>query len=284
MTWSPDGKILALANTVHLRIVSIEGAELNVLQNPAPECRIPVFELPPSITFTSDGSALWAGCGIDDAQTSIVGAIKLSVPTLQVIDKIVFPLPEFGKRTGAYSYRMQVVGTSVVMSSILLSFDDTPTGPKEIRSYLNVYDLETRRQMFPYKRIFAPKSEPLAFANKLAFGTRKVGTMWSISSARHAVEIMAIDSHDQAVALGDEEELEGAETDNLYFVAEGKLLIGTLRSGSPTIGGLVVWDAQNGKVMQHVKSGSVFLSALSQDGQMMVTTVGSDLNFYRIMQ
>jgi WD40 repeat protein len=284
MAWNPDNNLLALANAHQLRLISRNGVEISSIANPVGTCGVSEIQRTPSISFSPDGSFVWAGCRVANAKTSFVCAIKLSVPTLEVVGNRECDVPERGKRTDVFSYRLRHSGASVEMSSIVLSFDDTPASPKEIRTYVNVQDLSGGVQVFPTTRIVYPNAGPLTFPSNLTIGGNKLAAIWQTPSRNNPrIEILDMRHQDNTIFLGNEPELGGAEATALYFVSDNRLLVGTLHNSSKP-GGIAVWDAQSGKLIQRVETASVFLSELSSDGNLIATTVGSDLNFYKIIQ
>ena len=199
MAWSPDSQFLAIVYTHQVRLVSRAGEEIASILNPTPECRIPVFEETASIAFTSDGKALWAACGVDDVHAPFVGAIKISVPSLQIAASRVFGIPEHGTRSGAFNYRLNNVGESVVASSILLSF--TEGNPIQIRNYINVQDLDSGRQLFPFLPLKYPSAATNNLAHHLAIGGDLVAAIWAVESDRPTIQIVDATTPNKSIFL-----------------------------------------------------------------------------------
>jgi hypothetical protein len=290
MAWSPDSRYIALDGPPFLALVSVaDWKEVARLRSPVDGCR---FQHSRALAFTPDSQAVWISCIQRGPPVRHAAALKLRIPTLEIEDRLETDPPVM---SDASIYAPEDRITSHNDSLLLLSqvsscsADKHPNGSKCVQ-FLVGYDLSNKSPLF---MPFAIKDETDPFriptsAQIAAIGNLAVAS-WTPPSRQppHGPRDIRLETYDtqsgkRLAAFGGPSDVGQLAISDYTLAGNGEFVIATLSDLVTKQGGLRVWDARSGRLLQSLQTPPASFLELSPDGTHLAVIMLKEIRIFRV--
>jgi hypothetical protein len=291
MAWSPDSRFMALNSPTALALVSVaDWKEVARLKTSANGCW---FQHSDSLSFTPDSQAVWISCIQRGTPSQYTAALKLRVPTLEVVDRLEMDSPIPGNRTNnGAGDRITSDNKLIVLSSMIgsCSEEKNADGAHRCVNFLYGFDLHGRLPLFSP---FAIKDDADPFrvpaGAQVAQNGRVAVVSWTPPSQQppHGPNDIRLETFDTSsglrlAAYGGPADVQQLAISDFTFSRSGGLVIGALSDLVKKQGGLRVWDARTGKLLENLETPPASFLRLSPDGTHLAVIVLKEIRIFRV--
>jgi WD40 repeat protein len=282
MSWSQDGSMIAIVTPNGLTIVSVgNGSEIVRGPKQADDCWFPSLanDATPIMTFTPDGKSLWIACLVATKDVKYTAAVKLKVPTLEIEDRIEDDAPVPGLRSSCTNYIMSSRPDGILLTRTPKAHDDQSEA-KTARTFLSVLNISTKSRLFAPIEVASKIPDYPALTKAIVTDKNTTVVFRYAYSDVPAVAIFDNNSASLISVFGATNAFNRAQAYDMVASNDGALIITSLiENFEKNIGGIAVWNADTGALLQHFKSGAGHKLSLSPDGKYLAFHENGELKF-----
>jgi hypothetical protein len=269
---SSDAKLLLVTVGREARLYSTEPAKLLArIEAPLPSCG---FAEEPNSVFIAGAASAWISCSRGPGSDF---ALRYHVPSLELVEKV--EPPAASASTWGSKGSLDLINHLPVLTGIRIWFEQPETGRRVARYAFDCARLDTKTPCFP-SLPFEPPLNPRGW--------------WTLSGDLGLAAIMVspglekIDIYETASSkLLRSLSLSPAPSRNLRalaFTSSARMLVGAFDESKVGSGSIVVWDAQDGKVLQVEHPISVVQMSLSPDRRKLMAITHGEIRMYAVLE
>jgi hypothetical protein len=288
LAWSSDSRFLAL-NALGIRILDSTGwHEIARIKSPTDSCWFQG-----ALAFTPDGRFLWATCRVNEAIAKYTAALKFRMPALEIEDRLDVDPPVLGAKAINEGSSRITSDKELLSFASLVSSCPVKKNQNEAQNcdrFLVGYDLNDKSSLF----------SAFTLADKAGVGRWPAKTQttasgmlavvaWTppIGQPPHGPLDIRLETYDtrsgkRLAAFGGPDDVGQAWISDLSLSRSGELVIGALSALGAKPGGLRVWEAKTGKLLQSISTPSASWLLLSQDGTRLAVIIRDEMRVFRV--
>lgn len=295
MAWSRDGKLFAFVphRAEKLRFLSTEDfagvASWTAAHASSAQCPI-VREL----AFTDGGDTFWVLCRpdgkIDDSGKSIVGALKLSYPGFQILDRATFTAPVQGRHTVLKNARLKKIGNwQYLVSIVASSIGQNQFGTHSFRYYAAATPLDGDKSRIVHFDFESKNESGITRAPKLVdfsdnFESAIVLYGVSMGTAHRPkldrfFETYDVKSNSKTLTFGNQFALH-CDVGDAAILSGWKYVVAA--ASCIESGGIIVFNLQTGEAVQRRMLAPTTHVFISPDRQRVAAGAGASMQFYKV--
>jgi hypothetical protein len=159
IAWSPDGELIAIANSSYILIVSVSGfREIARRSTSLPGPRLgDCLRIGPlsGMAFSGDGSSLWIPCRPEKDSSPLTLAVRLDARSLETVDHYNINPPDAAKRVETHWTKIEATPRGPRLVALVNSFAEinSVAGVKDVsqgNDFAYGTDLGSKAELFPH--------------------------------------------------------------------------------------------------------------------------------------